>query len=146
MEGTLSDGAYTIEVSLSGGSGRATIASPAELTVSDGVVAADIVWSSPNYDYMEVGGVDYFPIATEGNSVFRVVVPALDEDIPVLAETVAMSEPHRIEYTIRFDSATLRSREVAEIWVGTRAAAIAVVVIIAIGAVGAIKKGKKKAK
>ena len=51
---TLEDGAYTIEVALTGGSGRADVDSPAHLTVNQGQMQAQIVWSSPYYDYMEV--------------------------------------------------------------------------------------------
>ena len=53
---TLEDGAYTIEVALTGGSGRADVDSPAHLTVNQGQMQAQIVWSSPYYDYMEVDG------------------------------------------------------------------------------------------
>ena len=51
------DGSYTCAVTLTGGSGRATVESPAALTVADGAMTAVIVWSSPNYDYMLVDGV-----------------------------------------------------------------------------------------
>ena len=50
------DGSYTCAVTLEGGSGRATVESPAALTVADGIMTATIVWSSPNYDYMLVDG------------------------------------------------------------------------------------------
>ena len=50
------DGTYTCNVTLEGGSGRATIESPTELTVADGKMTAEITWSSPNYDYMIVDG------------------------------------------------------------------------------------------
>lgn len=43
-------------VVLEGGSGRATVDSPAALTVAEGKMTATIVWSSPNYDYMIVDG------------------------------------------------------------------------------------------
>ena len=46
----LADGKYEIEVTLSGGSGRATVDSPCELTVSGGQMTARIEWSSPSYD------------------------------------------------------------------------------------------------
>ena len=45
---TPADGNYTCEVTLEGGSGRATVDSPAALTVADGKMTATIVWSSPN--------------------------------------------------------------------------------------------------
>ena len=105
----LDDGQYSVDVSLTGGSGRANITSPAKITVSDGNIKAEIEWSSPNYDYMEVDGKQYYPVNTEGNSVFEIDVTALDTDIPIKAETLAMSEPHIIDYTLHFDSSTSKS-------------------------------------
>ena len=102
------DGTYTCEVTLEGGSGRATVDSPAALTVADGKMTAAIVWSSPNYDYMIVDGEKYLPTNTEGNSTFEIPVSALDTALDVTADTVAMSTPHEIEYTLTFDSASLK--------------------------------------
>ena len=102
------DGTYTCEVTLEGGSGRATVESPAALTVADGKMTATIVWSSPNYDYMLVDGEKYLPTNTEGNSTFEIPVSALDTALDVTADTVAMSTPHEIEYTLTFDSASLK--------------------------------------
>ena len=102
------DGTYTCEVTLEGGSGRATVESPAALTVADGKMAATIVWSSPNYDYMIVDGEKYLPTNTEGNSTFEIPVAALDTALDVTADTVAMSTPHEIEYTLTFDSTSLK--------------------------------------
>ena len=102
------DGTYTCEVTLEGGSGRATVDSPAALTVADGKMTATIVWSSPNYDYMIVDGEKYLPTNTEGNSTFEIPVSALDTALDVTADTVAMSTPHEIEYTLTFDSASLK--------------------------------------
>ena len=102
------DGTYTCDVTLEGGSGRATVESPAALTVADGKMTATIVWSSPNYDYMLVDGEKYLPTNTEGNSTFEIPVAALDTALDVTADTVAMSTPHEIEYTLTFDSASLK--------------------------------------
>ena len=104
----LADGTYTCDVILEGGSGRATVDSPAALTVADGKMTATIVWSSPNYDYMLVDGEKYLPTNTEGNSTFEIPVSALDTALDVTADTVAMSTPHEIEYTLTFDSASLK--------------------------------------
>ncbi|MCD7766333.1 MAG: hypothetical protein LUH53_07470, partial [Lachnospiraceae bacterium] len=46
------DGEYAIEVTMTGGSGKASIESPTLLTVEDGQLYARITWSSSNYDYM----------------------------------------------------------------------------------------------
>ena len=89
-------------VVLEGGSGRATVDSPAALTVAEGKMTATIVWSSPNYDYMIVDGEKYLPTNTEGNSTFEIPVAALGTPLAVTADTVAMSTPHEIEYTLTF--------------------------------------------
>ena len=102
------DGSYTCEVTLEGGSGRATVDSPAALTVADGKMTAAIVWSSPNYDYMIVDGEKYLPTNTEGNSTFEIPVSALDTALTVTADTVAMSTPHEIEYTLTFAADSLK--------------------------------------
>ena len=99
---TPADGSYTCEVTLEGGSGRATVDSPATLTVADGKMTATIAWSSPNYDYMVVDGEKYLPTNTEGNSTFEIPVAALGTPLAVTADTVAMSTPHEIEYTLTF--------------------------------------------
>ncbi len=101
---TPADGSYTCEVTLEGGSGRATVDSPAALTVADGKMTATIVWSSPNYDYMIVDGEKYLPTNTEGNSTFEIPVSALGVPLAVVADTVAMSTPHEIEYTLTFSA------------------------------------------
>ena len=101
---TPADGSYTCEATLEGGSGRATVDSPAALTVADGKMTATIVWSSPNYDYMIVDGEKYLPTNTEGNSTFEIPVSALGTPLSVVADTVAMSTPHEIEYTLTFSA------------------------------------------
>ena len=98
----LADGTYQADVTLTGGSGRATVDSPAAITVKDGKIYATIVWSSPNYDYMLVDGEKYLPTNTEGNSTFEIPVAALGTPLTVTADTVAMSKPHEIEYTLTF--------------------------------------------
>ena len=102
MKEVPADGSYTCEVTLEGGSGRATVESPAALTVENGKMTATIVWSSPNYDYMIVDGEKYLPTNTSGNSTFAIPVAALDTPLAVTADTVAMSTPHEIEYTLTF--------------------------------------------
>ena len=106
----LQDGTYTVEVTLTGGSGRATVSSPAELVVADGTVTARLVWSSPNYDYMKVDGVQYNPVNTEGNAVFDIPVTVFDYKMPVSADTTAMSTPHEIEYFLYFDSSSIKAK------------------------------------
>lgn len=100
------DGDYTAAVTVQGGSGRASVDSPAPLTIKDGTMTATITWSSPHYDYMMVNGVRYDPVQTEGNAVFTIPVAALDQDLAVIADTTAMSQPHEISYTLQFSSLT----------------------------------------
>ena len=103
----LADGTYHIAAALTGGTGKAKIASPVQITVTDGQMTATLVWSSPNYDYMKVNGVRYDAVIEDGHSVFTVPVASLEEPLPVVADTVAMSTPHEIEYTITFETASL---------------------------------------
>ena len=105
------DGSYTIELTMEGGSGRASIQSPTQLAIADGAATATLEWSSPNYDYMLVNGEKYLPVNTEGNSVFEVPVEALDVPLTMIGDTVAMSTPHEVEYTVTFHSETLESAE-----------------------------------
>ena len=102
------DGTYTASVTLSGGTGRATVQSPCTLHCTGGKFSAVIVWSSPNYDYMKVNGVRYDLISAPGaNSTFEIPVASFDTALPVIADTVAMSEPHEVEYALTFHSSTL---------------------------------------
>ena len=105
----LADGQYMASVTLAGGSGRASVQSPAPLTVENGVCTAVIGWGSKNYDYMKVEGEKYLPIPNEDNAAFRIPVLYFDRPMPVIADTVAMSEPHEISYTLCFDSASLEA-------------------------------------
>ena len=103
----ITDGVYTADVVLTGGSGRASVESPAKVVIADGKTTATVIWSSPFYEYMMVGETRYDPIQQEGNAVFEIPI-VLDEDMSVSALTVAMSEPHLVEYTLRFDSKSLK--------------------------------------
>lgn len=98
----LADGIYTVEVALEGGSGRASVQSPAALTVENGEMTAKIIWSSKNYDLMIVDGTEYTPAYENDLSVFEIPVSALNTALPVQAETTAMSQPHMIDYTLTF--------------------------------------------
>lgn len=107
----LEDGTYTVELTFEGGSGKAQIMSPATIQVEAGTVTATIEWSSPNYDYMLVGEEKYLPVNTEGNSVFEIPISAFDEPMTVIGDTVAMSKPHEVEYTLTFHSDTIKVAE-----------------------------------
>ena len=105
----LEDGSYAIDIIFEGGSGKAEILSPAFITVSGNAVIATLKWSSPNYDYMLVGDEKYLPVNKEGDSVFEIPVTVFDEAINVIGDTVAMSRPHEIEYSITFCSDTIEA-------------------------------------
>lgn len=102
------DGSYWIRVSMTGGSGRASISSPTGFYVKDGQATADIHWSSASYDYMKLDGVRYNAFTdTAGHSAMTIPVSTLDTAIPVLADTTAMSKPYEIEYQLSFDGSAL---------------------------------------
>lgn len=106
----LADGCYTVEVSMEGGSGRVSVESPAKLVVKDQKAVAEVVWSSPNYDYMKVGEEKFLPVNQGGEtSVFEIPVTVFDRKMAVAADTTAMSMPHEIEYTLLFDSASIKT-------------------------------------
>lgn len=103
----LVDGEYTVEALLGGGSGRTAIESPTKLRIADGQAFLTVIFSSPNYDYMVVADEKYPFLNEGGNSTFEIPLAAFDRALAVKADTVAMSEPHEIDYTITVISATL---------------------------------------
>ena len=133
------DGTYQAGVALEGGSGRASVNSPALLEVEDGAMTATVVWSSSNYDLMVVDGVEYQPTTVEGGSTFA---------LPVSAETLAMGSPHMVDYTLTFDSSSLEGEgggvPVAAI-AGGAVAVVAVVVIVAVVLRSRAKRGGENA-
>lgn len=107
----LEDGTYETEVTLTGGTGKATVESPAKVEIKDKEATATIIWSSPNYDYMIVDGEKYEPVNKDGNSTFEIPVSVFDAEMEVTADTVAMSTPHEIDYTLNFDSSSMKKEE-----------------------------------
>lgn len=107
----LEDGVYVVEVTMEGGSGKASIDSPAEVTVADGQATALIVWSSNKYDYMLVDDVRYdveLITKEDGEEYSSFIIPVvLDENMTVIGDTTAMSTPHEVEYTLYFDTTTI---------------------------------------
>jgi hypothetical protein len=138
------DGEYTVEVSLIGGSGRAGVASPARVSIENSRATAEIIWSSPNYEFMIVGGETYHPVQGRENSTFEIPV-TLDADISFSAQTLAMSRPHLIEYTLRFEPATLKPLKAAQsakvfVWA---LPILALLALVAAVAATAARRGKK---
>lgn len=107
----LPDGEYSIEVSLSGGSGRASVTTPTWLQVQDGRAYARLLWSSPYYDYMILDGKKYLNETTDGgSSTFTIPVTAMDAPIEIIADTTAMGDPVEIDYTLTFYEDTIGSK------------------------------------
>ena len=107
----LKDGIYTADVTLTGGSGRASVASPTTIIVRDGKLYAQVQFSSANYDYALMDGQRYEADTTSGYSVFEVPISGFDQEVAITADTTAMSKPHEIDYTLNFDSSTLKAKE-----------------------------------
>lgn len=103
-----------IDVDMEGGSGRASIQSPALIHIVGESYTAEIVWSSPNYDYMIMDGEKYLPVNTEGNSVFELPVKVMDEPIEVIGDTTAMGTPHEITYHLTFHKDSIRDASDAD--------------------------------
>lgn len=137
----LEDGVYRIEADLAGGSGRASIESPAIMKVADKKATAVIVWSSSNYDYMIVNGETYLPVNTEGNSTFEIPVLLFEEEMPVTADTVAMGTPHEVAYTLTFHRDSIEAEKSVSAAVVT--GVVIAVVLIAAAILVVLRKRKK---
>ena len=145
MKVDMSDGTYKIDVVLGGGSGRATITSPATLVVKEGCAYAQIEWSSSHYDYMMVNGDKYLPVNTEGNSTFEIPVSVFDEPMTVIGDTTAMSVPHEVEYTLTFASESVASVQSSG-GNGMGGAGIAIVLALVVAAVSSMRLRRRKSR
>ncbi len=103
----IADGEYNIEVELRGGSGRASVTSPTKIVIKNGEITAEVQFSSDNYDYAIVNDERYEADTSSGKSLFTIPVKALDAELPITADTTAMSTPHEIDYTLYFKSETI---------------------------------------
>lgn len=109
---TLPDGDYQVAVTLSGGTGRVQVLSPTTLTVAGDSLTAAVTFDSPYYEFMQVGAFQYNPVETGDKDTTTFDIPVtLDEAIPIQAQTIAMSQPHLIDYTLYFDSTTLQAAQ-----------------------------------
>ena len=143
----MEDGEYSIEVNMTGGSGRASISSPTLLIVRGGRAYARLLWSSVYYDYMILDEDAYFYTLTEdgGPSSFEIPITALDEPIPVIADTTAMGEPVEIQYTLTFYAESVGDKGQIPQESAKLVLLIAAVIILGGGALNwFIKKKKKK--
>ena len=107
----LPDGEYSVEVSLAGGSGRASVTTPTWMIVQEGRAYARLLWSSPYYDYMILDGKKYLNETTDGgSSSFTIPITAMDAPMEVIADTTAMGDPVEIDYTLTFYEDTIGSK------------------------------------
>ena len=139
------DGEYSIEVNMTGGSGRASVSSPTWLNVRDGKAYARLLWSSTYYDYMILGGKKYYNLTTDGgNSTFEIPIPIMNESFPVIADTTAMGDPVEIRYQLTFYEDTIGDKgQIPQVAAGN-VLLIAVVILGAGGILNIIIKKKRK--
>ena len=140
-----SDGEYSIEVNMVGGSGRAAISSPTLLIVRDGGAYARLLWSSPYYDYMIVEEEVYHNLSTDGgNSTFEIPITVMDEGMPVIADTTAMGDPVEIEYTLTFYAESIGDKGMIPQEAAKKVLLIAAVILVLGGILNWLLKKKRK--
>ena len=131
LETDMEDGEYSIQVDLEGGSGKASVTSPALMIVKDGRMYAQLQWSSSNYDYMIVNDEKILNESEEGrNSVFTVPVTVMDDKMEVIADTLAMGAPHEINYTLTFYEDSIGSKGQLPQEAAKRVVAVALAIIV----------------
>ena len=138
------DGEYSIDVDLAGGSGRASISSPTLLIVHGGKAYAKLLWSSTYYDWMKVGNHTYLNNSTDGgNSTFVIPVSAMDEAIPVIADTTSMGDPVAIDYVLTFYSENIGNKGQIPQEAAKKVIIAAVLIIVAGGILNLLVKRKR---
>ena len=75
--------------------------------MENGEATAEIIFSSPYYDYVLAGDEKLEPVNEEGDSTFLIPVKGFDYQMAITADTIAMSTPHEIDYHLYLDSATI---------------------------------------
>jgi hypothetical protein len=139
------DGTYSVEVNMTGGSGRASVSSPTWLIVKEGKAYARLLWSSSNYDYMIVGGRKYVNEATDGgNSTFTVPITVFDKAFSVIADTTAMGDPVEITYQLTFYRDSIAGKNQVPQEAAKKVIAIALVIIVVGGILNWLLKRRKK--
>ena len=141
----LPDGVYSIEVNMTGGSGRASVSSPTWLVVDGGYAYARLLWSSSYYDYMIVDEKRYDNQTDDGsNSTFTIPILAMDEEIPVVADTTAMGDPVEVEYNLTFYSDTVDDKDAIPQEAAIKVLMIALVIIVVGGVLNHVLKKRRK--
>jgi len=146
MDIDMDDGEYSIDVIMTGGSGKASVSSPALLIVKDGKAYVRLVWSSSNYDYMIVGNEKYLNLNEgEGNSTFEIPLTVMDAEMDVIADTTAMGTPHEVAYTLTAYKESIGSKRQMPQEAAKRVLVIAVIIIIGGGFLNHYVKKKRRA-
>lgn len=141
----LPDGEYSIEVNMTGGSGRASVSSPTWLIVEGGQAYARLLWSSSYYDYMIVEDKRYYNLTDDGsNSTFKIPIVAMDEEFAVVADTTAMGDPVEIEYHLTFYADTIAEKDAIPQEAAVKVLYIAIAVIIIGGILNHVLKTRRK--
>ena len=139
------DGTYSIEVNMTGGSGRASVSSPTWLIVEGGYAYARLLWSSSYYDYMIMDEVRYENQTDDGsNSTFKIPILAMDEEIPIVADTTAMGDPVEIDYQLTFYSTTIDDVDAIPQEAAIKVLVIAIVIIVVGGVLNYVLKKRRK--
>ncbi len=141
----LEDGEYSIQVNMTGGSGRASVTSPTWLIVKDNKAYAKLMWSSAYYDYMIVGDKTYLNETTDGgNSTFTIPIAVMDDRMPVIADTTAMGDPVEIEYQLTFYEDTVGSKSQIPQEAAINVLIVSVVIIVIGGILNIVIKRRRK--
>ncbi|MDO4869552.1 MAG: hypothetical protein Q4A65_04615 [Bacillota bacterium] len=141
----LEDGEYSIQVNMTGGSGRASVTSPTWLVVKDGKAYARLLWSSTYYDYMIIGGKKYLNETTDGgNSTFTIPIAVMDDRMPVIADTTAMGDPVEIEYELTFYKDTISSKSQIPQEAAINVLIVSVIIIVIGGILNIVIKRRRK--
>ena len=139
------DGDYSIEVTLMGGSGRASLTTPTWMYVQGGKGYARLLWSSPHYDYMILDGRTYYNETKDGgNSSFTIPITAMDLPVDIIADTTAMGDPVEIAYTLTFYEDTIGSRSRVPQEGALRVLAAAALFIVAGGIINHFVKKRRQ--
>ena len=110
---TYKDGSYNVNTTLTGSSHGSAIEATT-LNVNGGAMTARITFSSKKLTWLMLNGKKYNNEGTTGttNSIFTIPVEVLDTNFTVTVETVAMSKPYTVEYTLNISSAGVPTADV----------------------------------
>ncbi len=145
VEINLDDGTYSIQVNMTGGSGRASVSSPTWLIVKDHKAYAKLLWSSSYYDYMLVGGKKYLNESEDGgNSTFTIPITNMDGAMEVVADTTAMGDPVAIDYRLTFYEDSVGSKSQIPQEAAIDVLILAAVIIVVGGVLNYFVKKRRK--